>query len=922
MFDVTYEDYLAHYGTLTFSGRYEWGSGEHPYQRLGFSYDDFKSLKDQGLTEKQISEHFNMSMQELRDNKSLAIAFERESNVRKATELFESGKTNTQIAKEMGVNESTVRGWLDNKAARDHSTAIFKTAEIIGEQVDKKKVIDIGAGVEKSLGVSPTRFKSAIRLLELGGYETKTLYLSQVNDKEKQTTWKVLMKPGTTEAEAIAMLQDANIGTVFDIHSEDNGLTFYAIEKPKSIDSKRVGVAYDIEKDGLIEVRRGVEDVSLGKNTYCQVRIAVDDTHYIKGMAVYSDNLPDGVDILVNSNKKPGTPLIGETKDNSCLKPMKTKDDGSIDWDNPFGAAIKMKDGVTVGQRHYKDENGKEQLSTINIINEEGDWAGWKKTLSSQMLSKQSIGLIKEQLDISKQSAIDEFNEINAVSNPTVRKKLLYSFADQCDSLSEDLSAAALPRQSSHVIIPVKSLKDNEIYAPNYKDGEKVVLIRYPHGGLFEIPELVVNNRNKEARGMIGETAVDAVGITQATAKKLSGADFDGDTVIVIPNTGNKIKTQKAQKELMDFDPEIYYDPKLPKMKDATKAQEMGKATNLIADMTLKEAPLEDVIPAVKYSMVVIDAQKHSYDYKQAYEDFGIAKLNEKYRGRSNAGASTIVTRAKSVDYIPQRKQARSNKELGIVNGIDIKTGEKVYIETGKTRYTPKTDKEGNVIGWTETLKTDKVTKMSLAKDAFELVGNPENPKEIAYADYANTLKSLALEARRTAVNTANLKRDPSAVKVYEKEVESLKEKLDKVAFNKPKERQAQALANKRLKAAIRDSSQEMTRDRKKRIANELLAGARLSLGAKKPKIEITDREWLAIDSGAVSSNILSQIIANVSLDSIRNQYMPRETQRSRLSYSEEALIRSMAARPGVTQAEIADAMGFSVSTINAVLNA
>ena len=38
----------------------------------------------------------------------------------------------------------------------------------------------------------------------------------------------------------------------------------------------------------------------------------------------------------------------------------------------------------------------------------------------------------------------------------------------------------------------------NEIYAPNYRDGENVVLIRYPHGGIFEIPELIVNNKFAE----------------------------------------------------------------------------------------------------------------------------------------------------------------------------------------------------------------------------------------------------------------------------------------------------------------------------------------------------------------------------------------------------------------------------------------
>lgn len=932
MYDVSaseYNDWLAHVGVdhtkgNPGSGRYEWGSGKHPYQRSGFSYDDYMDLVKEGYSEDQIREHFKMdNIQELRDNRSIALAYKRQEDVRRATELYNNGLGYSAIGKEMGIPESSVRSLLQNKAAQDTKNAIFSTADALRDSVDEKGVIDIGSGTEQILGVSPTRYKSAIRALENAGYQTFNLYSNQLGSQNQQTTVRVLAKPGMTEAEATEYLKNAEIGVpVIDIHSQDNGLTFYGIERPKSIDSKRVGINYDPEKEGLIEVRRGVEDVSLGNNKYAQVRVAVDDKYYIKGMCVYSDNLPKGVDILINTKKPVGTPLIGPDSEHSVIKQMKTKSDGSIDWDNPFGAAIKMKNGVTVGQRHYKDENGKDQLSVINIINEEGDWAGWRKTLSSQMLSKQSLDLIKQQLDISNQAKQQEFNEINDIQNPTVRKRLLYSFADECDSAAADLSAAALPRQASHAIIPIKSLKDNEIYAPNYNNGEKVILIRYPHGGTFEIPELVVNNNNSEARRTIGSKARDAVGITMKTAQKLSGADFDGDTVLVIPNNNGKISVNNSAKykDLNNFDTGIYYNPNLPKMPDKTKQQMMGITTNLIADMTLKGAPAEDLIPAVKYSMVVIDAQKHSLDYKQAYKDYNIAKLNEKYRGNAKAGASTIITRAGSPDYINQRKPAKSSKELGIINGIDIHTGEKVYVETGKVKWSPKKDKTtGEIVGWKQTLKQDKIKKMYLTDDAYTLVGDKDDPKERAYADFANSMKKLANESRRIAVNTENLKRNPDSVKTYAKEVASLNEKLKAVKSNRYKERQAQILGNKRYYAAKRDGN--YTSDQLKRLQNECIAGARLSIGAKKPTIEITPREWAAIDSGAVSSNILSQIINNTSLDTIRNYTMPRQTQRNLVSYTDECLIRSMAARPNVTQAEIAAAMGLSASTINAILN-
>lgn len=923
-----YNDWLAHIGVdhtkgTPGSGRYEWGSGKHPYQRSGFSYDDYMRLVKEGLSQKQIADYFNMKdIGELRDNRSIALAYQREDDVRKATELYNKGLGYSAIGKEMGISESSVRSLLQNKAARETKNAIFNTADVLRDSVNEKGVIDIGAGTEQILGVSPTRYKAAIRALENAGYMTYNLYSNQLGSQNQQTTIRVLAKPGMTQEEATEYLKDAQIGVpVIDIHSQDNGLTFYGIERPKSIDSSRVGIGYDPDKEGLVELRRGVEDVSLGNNKYAQIRVAVDDKYYIKGMATYSDNLPDGVDILVNTKKPVGTPLRGEDNEHSVLKELKTKNDGSIDWDNPFGAAIKMRNGVTVGQRHYKDENGNDQLSVINIINEEGDWSGWKKTLSSQMLSKQSQSLIKEQLDISIKAKQQEFDEINAIQNPTVKKRLLYSFADECDSSAADLSAAAMPRQASHAIIPIKSLKDNEIYAPNYRNGEKVVLIRYPHAGTFEIPELIVNNNNAEAKRVLGSQARDAVGITMKTAMKLSGADFDGDTVLVIPNNDGKIKVNNSPifAELNNFDTGIYYNPKLPKMPDKVKQQYMGVTTNLIQDMTLKGAPAEDLIPAVKYSMVVIDAQKHSLDYKKAYEDYKIAKLNEKYRGDAKKGASTIVTKAGAEMYIDQRRPKRSSKEEGIVNGIDIKTGKKVYEPTGKVRWAPQKDKDGNIIGWKETKKKDKIEKMYAVDDAYELVGNPDDPKERLYADFANTMKSLANRSRFIAVNTENMKRNPDSVKMYSKEVAELNEKLKAVKANKYLERQAQILGNKRYYAAKRDGN--YSRDQLKRLQNECIAGARLSIGAKKPTIDITPKQWAAIDAGAISSSLLTEIINNTSLETIQNYTMPRRTQRSLVSYTDECLIRSMAARPGVTQAEIADAMGLSASTINAILN-
>ena len=106
-------------------------------------------------------------------------------------------------------------------------------------------------------------------------------------------------------------------------------------------------------------------------------------------------------------------------------------------------------------------------------------------------------------------------------------------------------------------------MKDTEIYAPNYPDGTIVSLVRYPHEGTYQIPTLTVNNTGPtmgEARRILGN-APDAVGINVRVANILSGADFDGDTVLVIPNPGgNLIKNNMspAFEELRKFDTEVY----------------------------------------------------------------------------------------------------------------------------------------------------------------------------------------------------------------------------------------------------------------------------------------------------------------------------------------------------------------------------
>lgn len=468
------------------------------------------------------------------------------------------------------------------------------------------------------------------------GYVTHEVKVPQVSNPGKYTTVKVLAPPGTEWSDVIH--NPDKIHTVTE-YSRDGGAHFDVVRQPTSIDGKRVMIRYaedgGIDRDGTIEIRRGVDDISLGNSSYAQVRIMVDGTHYLKGMAMYSpDKMPDGVDIIFNTNKKKGTPPEDVFK--------KIKDDP----DNPFGALIKAN-----GQRYYSDPNGKYvkvgesyseatkstkkdeprySLSPVNKLREEGDWSEYAKSLSSQFLSKQDLPLIKKQLNLAYDEKKTQYNEIMSLQNPALKKTLLESFADDCDASAVHLKAAALPRQAMQVILPIPSMSDKEIYAPNYKNGEKVCLVRYPHGGTFEIPELTVNNNQAKAKKALGN-AKDAVGINSHVAGILSGADFDGDTVMVIPanNRGSsvRIKHDKPLEGLKDFDPKKYKytDEQLANgakvITSAYKQKQMGVVSNLITDMTLKGAPTNEIERAVRHSMVVIDSEKHKLDYKQSAID-------------------------------------------------------------------------------------------------------------------------------------------------------------------------------------------------------------------------------------------------------------------------------------------------------------
>ena len=894
--DLVEEDILMHYGVKRRSGRYPWGSGDNPYQHGGDFLARVEELQRLGKTEKQIANELHLSTTDLRMQVRVAKHERRALQADRARSLREDGKTLDEIASILGyANDSSVRALLNENTAANKNKA-QATAEILKKELAEKGAIDVGTGVERQLGVSTGVLQEALFILETEGYNRYGVGVPQVNDPKKRTITPVISVPEIDQREVYQNLD--LVKSVGDYHSTDGGESWDKREYPASIDSSRVKILYGDEggalKDGVIEIRRGVADLDLGDSHYAQVRILVDGTHYLKGMAMYSDDMPDGADIVFNTNKHTGTPKMDVLK--------KIQDDP----DNPFGALIKAN-----GQSHYIDADGNEKLSAINKLKEEGDWDKMSKNLSSQFLSKQPIQLIKKQLDLTYADAADEFSEICSLNNPTVKRKLLLDFADECDSAAVHLKAAALPRQSTQVILPLNAMKETEIFAPNYRDGEKVVLIRYPHGGTFEIPELTVNNKNPTAVSVLGKNIRDAVGINPKVAERLSGADFDGDQVVVIPTGGRvKIQSTPALKDLKDFDPKTDYSTEGKTgvrllAKGAATQRQMGEISNLITDMTLKGATEPEIARAVKHSMVVIDAAKHKLDYQQSEKDNGIAELKKKYQGFDDetghhGGASTLLSRRKQDVEVPERQGS------GV---IDPLTGKVVYKESGRTYVDPRTGK---------TVAATTKVKRILAVDDVRSMSSGTLQEE-AYADYANKMKDLANKARLEYKATPTLKRSASAAKAFEPEVNRLMAALKVAQLNAPLEREAQRIANARVKAKVQ-ANNITDKDEISKIRRAAISDARNSTGAsgKRTRITISDGEWTAIQSGAISDTTLSEILRYAEPKTVRERATPRRT--TQLSDARISRIKAMA-NSGHTNAEIAEALGISTSAVSKYLN-
>lgn len=909
-FGIDFENnVLEHYGTKRHSGRYPWGSGDNPYQHSGDFLSRIEELEKKGLSEKDIFETINDSLSdeykigrtEFRTARQKAIHDRKVLEYDKIRALKEDGLGWKEIGDKLGMSESSVRSKYNNAIGEKASQA-EKIAATLKEEVDKKGMVDISEGANLVLGVSESKLDEAVYILEAEyGYQRYGVGIRQPTNVRQQTNITVLAKPEFDQK--YAYQHQEQIDSLGDYHSDDGGDTFTKLQRPSSLDSSRVAIRYGdeggLDKDGVMEIRRGVPDLDLGKSHYAQVRILVDGDHYLKGMAVYSDDLPDGVDIMFNTNKPSSTPK------------MKVLKEAKADPDNPFGAAIKAN-----GQSTYIGEDGKEHLSPINKLKEEGDWDTMSRNVSSQFLSKQPKKLIENQLKLTVADYKDQYDEIMRYDNPTVKKKLLNDFADTVEGTSMTLKASAFPGQSTKVILPINKIKETEAYCPTYENGTRLALIRYPHAGTFEIPIVTVNNKNLSGKRNLGAIQ-DAIGINAKVAERLSGADFDGDTVMAIPVTDKvNIKSTPALKALEGFDPKVVYavpegNPNNVRlMKKEEKQREMGVISNLITDMTLRGADEEELARAVKHSMVVIDAEKHKLDYKRSERENGIMELKQKWQVRIEedgtthyGGASTLLSRRKQTIRVPERR--------GSIR-VDKNTGEYIYKESGRTFTDPKTGKKRKA--------EDTVSLISETKDARTLSSG--TIQENLYADFSNQLKAMANQARKEAANMKGIQHDTNAAKRYAAEVASLKEKYSNMIANKPKERKAMLIANANIKAKIQELGLDPAIDKKeiKKISSVEMQRARDSVGAsgRKSKVTFTDKEWEAVQAGAISDSILMKFLNSSDSDEIVKRAMPKTAvvmTSVKLSKA-KAMLRS-----GYSYAEIAKACGVPESTVYTALN-
>lgn len=888
--DVNLEDdndIIEHYGVKRRSGRYPYGSGD---DRKSSGKGTFLSLDDEmkrkGMGEKERSEALGLSINQYRATRSYESAMQKLQDVKSAKTMYEDGKSFAEISQRLGVSDLTARKYVaqDLESDKLRGNKLQNIKDAVEEGVKKTGYLDVGAGINQQLGISKDDLKNTVnKLVNDEGYFVHEVYVKRLTgDTGDWTTVKVLTKEPDID---VVKKHKADISTI-DARMSEDGVHTKKFHKPIPLDMNRIGINFDedggSDRDGLLQIRPGAEGLDLGKSHYAQVRIALDGGLYAKGLAVVDPNVkfPKGVDVMFNTNKPKIDAVSGEpTSKSQVFKKIKMDDDDPMKM---FGSSIT------------------DQRGLLNIVQAEGAWRDWDGSkFPSQFLSKQPIGLVKERLKATFDKVNEHYDEAMKISNPVLREALLKDIASDAESKQQHLKVLGLPRTKAQVLFPDPKLKENEIYAPNFNDGERVALVRYPHAGKFEIPELTVNNKVKSSRDMIGSNALDAVVIHPKVAAKLSGADFDGDVAYVIPNNSKKVKSMASLKGLEDFDPNSFYvghDTITPK----AKQMEMGKVSNLITDMTIKGATTDELARAVKHSMVVIDSEKHQLDYKASEAQFAIPALRKKYQSHDTVGGITqkLIKLDGTVEtVVTQQKKSPQAGASTLISRADSK------VATVKREYLDKNGKKKVAID-------EEAPLLNRVKDLSKISSGTQ--VESAYGDYINGLRGVNEKALTSLEKLPPFKRVPAQSKKYASEVASLKEKVRLAEANAPRERQAQILAEQLYRKSY---DKDMSDDARRRLAAQSLAQAREATGASRKTVEVTPKEWEAIDNLAISKDQLEKIIRYGSVEQLVKLAKPKTTVSPAKINKAQMLLDK-----GYTWAQIAESVGMSATAIQDAL--
>ena len=105
------------------------------------------------------------------------------------------------------------------------------------------------------------------------------------------------------------------------------------------------------------------------------------------------------------------------------------------------------------------------------------------------------------------------------------------------------------------------------------------------------------------------------------------------------------------------------------------------------------------------------------------------------------------------------------------------------------------------------------------------------------------------------------------------------------------------------------------------KVRSAAIDDARASVGAsgRNTRIHITDKQWQAIQSGAISDTRLRRILRYTDEDELKALAMPKTNKG--LSTSQQNKMKRMKTS-GYTIAEIADALGVSTGTVSKYINA